>query len=536
MRTPLLQFLSNALAEAANTGSLPDTDRQTLPATDRPFTRRAFVGAAGVTAGAVVAGCRDALPTGVADTPRTSMTSGGDRRVHVYHADGHECAACHGEYADGHRVAAGRVTGRGHVTPCDTCGVEHDVYHSCRNRRGPSCHGVSTRAWLAARETALLPVPYFPVVFTLPAELRAIVRSHQRVLLGALMQTAAESWQALAAGPPSLGGTVGILAVRHTWTRTLGYHPPVHGVVPGGALAPDGVTWRRARGNYLVPVRALSVGFRARLLARWRLGPARCCRAARRVEETMGGVCQAHRAGGRRGVALSRALRASRRDHRCAHRAGRCGDGDVPLSGCHGARMAHDDAPGRGVSASVPAARAAAWFSHSAVRRLLAPSHRRDAGVPATAAGARAPRRSAPTGTGSVGTGSVGTGSVGTGSVGCPARTGVRPLRARIRLPHATARPHARRHGESATAMTTTITRAVAYRPAVDVATLPPRAPLARMRRRVVRACRVTRRRSVARARRDTMRRSTRTSTPHARRRIRPPRPMAASLRGQHTP
>ena len=148
--------------------------------------------------------------------------------------------------------------------------MEHDVYHSCRNRRGPSCHGVSARAWLAARETELLPVSYFRVVFTLPAELRAIVRTHQRVLLGALMQTAAESWQALAADLHSLGGTVGILAVRHTWTRSLVYHPPVHGLVPGGALAPDGVTWRRARGNYLMPVRALSVGFRARFLARWR--------------------------------------------------------------------------------------------------------------------------------------------------------------------------------------------------------------------------------------------------------------------------
>ena len=127
---------------------------------------------------------------------------------------------------------------------------------------------MSTRAWLAARETELLPVPYFHVVFTLPDTLRSIVRTHQRVLLGVLMQTAAESLQALAADPHYLGGTVGMLAVLHTWTRTLGYHPHVHCLVPGGALAPDGVTWRRARGQYLVPVRALSVGFRARFLLR----------------------------------------------------------------------------------------------------------------------------------------------------------------------------------------------------------------------------------------------------------------------------
>lgn len=158
----------------------------------------------------------------------------------------------------------------GHVTQCDACGHEHYVYHSCRNRSCPSCHGVSTRAWLTARETELLPVPYFHVVFTLPAELRAMVRTHQRVLLPVLMQTAAASLQALAADPHYLGGTVGLLAVLHTWTRTLVYHPHVHCWVPGGALASDGATWRAARGQFLVPVRALSVGFRARFLRRLR--------------------------------------------------------------------------------------------------------------------------------------------------------------------------------------------------------------------------------------------------------------------------
>jgi hypothetical protein len=160
----------------------------------------------------------------------------------------------------------------GHVTQCDACGAEHYVYHSCRNRSCPTCHGTSTAAWLAAREPELLPVPYFHVVFTLPAELRAIVRSHQRILLGALMTSAAEALQALAADPHYVGGTLGILAVLHTWTRALIYHPHVHCLVPGGGLAGglanDGATWQPARGNFLVPVRALSAGFRARFLAR----------------------------------------------------------------------------------------------------------------------------------------------------------------------------------------------------------------------------------------------------------------------------
>lgn len=158
----------------------------------------------------------------------------------------------------------------GHVTQCDQCQAEHYVYHSCRNRGCPTCHGTSTAAWLAARQQELLPVPYFHVVFTIPSELRALVRSHQRALLGALMTTAAETLQALAADPHYVGGTLGILAVLHTWTRALVYHPHVHCLVPGGALAADGATWRPGRGHFLVPVRALSVRFRARLLARIR--------------------------------------------------------------------------------------------------------------------------------------------------------------------------------------------------------------------------------------------------------------------------
>jgi hypothetical protein len=158
----------------------------------------------------------------------------------------------------------------GHVTQCLACQREHYVYHSCRNRSCPACHGAQTHAWLTARATELLPVPYFHVVFTLPAELRAIVRTHPRVLLPVLMQTAAASLQALAADPHYLGGTLGVLAVLHTWTRTLVYHPHVHCLVPGGALGPDGTSWHPARGQYLVPVRALSVGFRARFLRRLR--------------------------------------------------------------------------------------------------------------------------------------------------------------------------------------------------------------------------------------------------------------------------
>jgi hypothetical protein len=70
----------------------------------------------------------------------------------------------------------------GHLWPCDHCGQEHDVYHSCRHRRGPTCQHLDTDVWLAARRQELLPVPYVPVVLTLPQELRALVCSNQKDL------------------------------------------------------------------------------------------------------------------------------------------------------------------------------------------------------------------------------------------------------------------------------------------------------------------------------------------------------------------
>ena len=149
----------------------------------------------------------------------------------------------------------------GQLYVCDHCGREHYVYHSCRNRACPKCHGKDTEAWLAARRQELLPVPYFHVVFTLPQQLRDLVRQHQKVLYPILMQAAARALIKLAADPHYVGGLIGVLAVLHTWSRTLTYHPHVHCLVPGGGLAPDG-QWRPARPNYLIPVKALSPIFR----------------------------------------------------------------------------------------------------------------------------------------------------------------------------------------------------------------------------------------------------------------------------------
>ncbi len=148
----------------------------------------------------------------------------------------------------------------GQLYVCDHCGREHYVYHSCRNRACPKCHGKDTEAWLKDRRQELLPVPYFHVVFTLPQPLRDLVRPHQKILYPTLMQAAARALMKLAVDPHYVGGLIGVLAVLHTWSRTLTYHPHVHCLVPGGGLEPDG-QWRPARKDYLVPVRALSAIF-----------------------------------------------------------------------------------------------------------------------------------------------------------------------------------------------------------------------------------------------------------------------------------
>jgi len=149
----------------------------------------------------------------------------------------------------------------GHLYACDHCGHQVFSYHSCRNRSCPKCHGEDTEAWLENRRKELLPVEYFHVVFTLPKELRNPVRSHPEILYGILMKAAAKSLIKLAADPHYVGGLIGVLAVLHTWTRTLLYHPHVHCLVPAGGVSDD-QEWLPARKNYLVPVKALSKIFR----------------------------------------------------------------------------------------------------------------------------------------------------------------------------------------------------------------------------------------------------------------------------------
>ena len=151
------------------------------------------------------------------------------------------------------------------VYECVSCGRTHAMGRSCGNRHCPTCQQGKTKAWLEKQTAQLLPCPYFLLTFTLPAALRAFVRSHQRVAYAALFAASSEALKKLAADPKHLGShRCGFFGVLHTWGRTLDYHPHVHYVVPGGALSADGAQWLPSRIDFFLPVRALSVLFRAK--------------------------------------------------------------------------------------------------------------------------------------------------------------------------------------------------------------------------------------------------------------------------------
>jgi len=152
----------------------------------------------------------------------------------------------------------------GHVAQCDHCGHRRYAYHSCRNRHCPKCHGQQTRRWLEQHGQRMLPVPHYLLTFTLPSELRSLCQAHPKPLYGLLLKSAASSLLKLTRDPRYLGAQPAILAVLHTWTRALLYHPHAHLLVSAGGL--DGERWVVPKNPaFLVPVRALSVIFRAKM-------------------------------------------------------------------------------------------------------------------------------------------------------------------------------------------------------------------------------------------------------------------------------
>jgi hypothetical protein len=156
----------------------------------------------------------------------------------------------------------------GHVYQCDCCQEKTFSYHSCKNRSCPKCHRRQTDRWLNQQRERLPSCPYFLVTFTLPAQLRPLARSHPKQIYGLLMKAAAEALQTLANDPSFLGARLGALAVLHTWTRAMLFHPHVHMLVTAGGLAAGGESWIEPKHPlFLVPDRALSVIFCAKFCA-----------------------------------------------------------------------------------------------------------------------------------------------------------------------------------------------------------------------------------------------------------------------------
>jgi hypothetical protein len=146
----------------------------------------------------------------------------------------------------------------GHVERCEDCAHTRIAYNSCRNRHCPKCQGAAAKDWLAEREAELLPVPYYHVVFTLPARIADIAYQNKTVIYDILFKASAETLTTIAADPKHLGARIGITSVLHSWGSAMTHHPHVHMIVPGGGISLDGERWVSCRPGFFLPVRVLS--------------------------------------------------------------------------------------------------------------------------------------------------------------------------------------------------------------------------------------------------------------------------------------
>ncbi|WP_376984328.1 IS91 family transposase [Bosea sp. R86505] len=181
----------------------------------------------------------------------------------------------HGEaYLARHRLSRGqlKVMGAiracrtaalgGHVMACGDCDHAAIAYNSCRNRHCPRCQGAAAKDWLADRQADLLPVPYYHLVFTLPASIAAVAYQNKAEVYGLLFRAAAETLATIASDPRHLGARIGFTSVLHTWGSAMTHHPHLHIIAPGGGLSPDGARWISCRSGFFLPVRVLSRLFR----------------------------------------------------------------------------------------------------------------------------------------------------------------------------------------------------------------------------------------------------------------------------------
>ena len=150
----------------------------------------------------------------------------------------------------------------GHVAACTKCNHHHIAYNSCKNRHCPKCQGPAARDWMEARAEDLLPVEYFHIVFTVPAEIARIALWNQKAVYGLLFRASAQTVMNIAADPKRLGAKAGMTSVLHTWGSALTHHPHIHMIVPGGGLSLDGTKWVACKPGFFLHVRVLARLFR----------------------------------------------------------------------------------------------------------------------------------------------------------------------------------------------------------------------------------------------------------------------------------
>jgi hypothetical protein len=136
------------------------------------------------------------------------------------------------------------------------------AYNSCRNRHCPKCQASAAKRWLEARQTELLPVDYYHVVFTLPQAISELAYYNKSVMYGLLLKAAAQTLLTIGADTRHLGARLGVTFVLHTWGSAMTHHPHVHGIIPGGGLSLDGEKWVSCKSGFFLPVRVLSRLFR----------------------------------------------------------------------------------------------------------------------------------------------------------------------------------------------------------------------------------------------------------------------------------
>ena len=152
---------------------------------------------------------------------------------------------------------------------CSQCENRHFVPHSCGHRSCPHCQHFETEQWIQRQCQRTVPAPHYLLTFTLPKQLRTLAFNHQRIVYDALMQCAFQTIAQFTKGDPKLNGKPGAIAVLHTHSRQLHFHPHVHLIVPAAAVDTKRNLWR-TKDNYLFNQRALAKVFRAKCFKRWK--------------------------------------------------------------------------------------------------------------------------------------------------------------------------------------------------------------------------------------------------------------------------